>query len=147
MLSTATAGFIFRCLSLLSFAWLLYLVYRVWAVRSWPAVVGTVLESRVDTDADSNSFPVVRYKYSVRGTEHIGSQIFPHGQFATSGGHAARIVSKYKAGSRVRVYVNPASATDSALRLALPGVVYLMLFVATLMFWWMGGLLRSGLAD
>ncbi|WP_366945691.1 DUF3592 domain-containing protein [Hydrogenophaga sp.] len=142
MLSTGTAIFIFRGLALVALLWLAYVIFRTRSARSWPTVVGKVLESRVDTDADSNSVPIVRYSYTVNGHDYVGTRILPSGTLATSGNYAARKVVQYRVGSTVYVRVNPASPTDAALECEVPHVVHLMLAVAIVAFWWMAGNFR-----
>jgi len=144
MISTITAGFIFRGLSLLALGLLIYLGYRSRTVKTWPSVPGAVIESEIETDADRNKYPVVHYRYTVQGREFINDGILPHGRFASTGSYAARVVSKYRVGRSVRVYVNPANPADSTLERTQPVFVYLMLLLATGAFWVMGGLFGSG---
>ena len=139
MLSTGTAVFIFRGLALLALLWLGYLVARTRSVRSWPTAIGKILESRVETDADSNSFPVVRYSYAVAGRDYIGTRILPHGTLSTTGAYAARKVAQYPVGSTVRVRVNPDSPQDAALEFEVPLLVHFMLAMAIIAFWWLAG--------
>lgn len=147
MIGSATAAFIFHLLSALAGLWLLYVIYKGWAVRSWPAVPGTVLESHVEVDADRNDFPVVRYQYSVNGIDYRGDRVLPHGRLASTGGYAARVVARYRQGRAVQVYFNPARPGESALETRIPLAIYLMLFVAVPVFWWMGNLFRGGFAE
>ena len=144
MISADTGGFIFHCLSAIALAWFLFLLYRTQAVRKWPTVIGTVIESSVEKDPDLNRYPQVRYRYSVNGTEYTSDRILPHGRLATTGTHAVRVVARYKTGSRVRVRVNPRRPADSALETGLPFIVYFMLVVSVVAFWWMGNLFQSG---
>lgn len=145
MLSPETAGLIFQGLSALAFVWVLFVAYRAWQVRSWPTVTGTIIESRTELDVDRNRLPVVKYKYSVRGSEYVSDRILPHGRLATTGGaYAERVLARFPAGRRVAVYVNPANPGDSALERKMPVFVYLLLLAATAAFWWMGGMFRTG---
>jgi len=144
MLSASTTALIFRGLAILAIIWLIVMIKRARAVQTWSSVFGTILESRVETDADKNYFPYVRYSYVVSGREYIGSRILPHGKLATTGNYAERKVAEYQAGRKVRVYVNPSSAEDSALERSVPLAIYIMIVVAIFAFWWMGGMFETG---
>lgn len=146
MMSAATAGLIFQGLGILALLWFLFTLVRLWGVRAWPRVSGTILASHVERDADRNAFPVVRYRYSVHGVDHEGDRILAHGVLATtSGASAQRTVDRYRTGRTVAVYVNPSDPSDAILERRVPVVAVLMQLAAAVAFWTMGAAFRAGL--
>ena len=143
MISTAAAGVIFMLLgtaALLAFAWTLY---RQSLVRHWQPVIGTVLASRVETDVDMNSYPVIEYRYTVQGVARQSDRIYPHGVAATTGSYAEALVEKYPAGGKVRVLVNPHNPADTAIIKAFPIWVPLLQLCAGIVFLIMGATIEQ----
>ena len=131
-MSNQTAGLIFQLLgaaALLGCAWSFY---RQHLSSRWLATAGEVLESSIAQDADLNSIPNIRYRYTVRG------RTYPHGQLATTGSYAAKLVSRYPSGQIVRVYYNPDQPQDATLRRQLPLWVPSLQLVAGVRFIAMG---------
>lgn len=143
MLSNSTAGLIFYGLALIALVWLIFLLRRVAKVRTWPVVSGTILESSVETDADSNSYPRVRYTYRLNGKEFESDRILPLGEIASTGGYSARVVARYPIGAVVKVYVNPMNSIDSALENTIPALIPVMLTTAVAVFFLIGSVVRG----
>jgi hypothetical protein len=143
IMSTSTAVFIFHYLSIVALLWFVYLIFRSRAARSWPTVVGKVIESKIELDTDSNAYPCVRYRYSFEGAEYVNDRILPQGFLSTTGGYAKRLVANYAEGRPVQVHVNPVRPTDSALEHKFPMFVYCLLIASALMFWLMGAMFSS----
>ncbi len=65
--------------------------------------------------------PDIQYAYRYQGEEHLGTQVHV-GDFISSNlpGRAQRLVSKYRPGSKVTVYVNPDCPDEALLERGLP---------------------------
>ena len=125
-MSNDTAGVIFQLLgaaALLSCAWTLYRQHRV---SHWMFTAGEVLQSSIEHDSDLNSYPNIRYRYTVRGRAYESSKIHPHGRLTTTGSYAAKLVARYPAGQIIRVYYNPERPEDAACKRQLPFPVPLL---------------------
>lgn len=94
------------------------------ATNRWPSVEGRVLSSEVTSHRSLNSngthttiyTPKVVYEYAVSGQPYRGEQVSYSAVDGTSmGGFAEEIVSKYPAGSAVRVFYDPAQPGEAVL--------------------------------
>ena len=104
-----------------------YMIWRSAGTRSWPSVAGEVIDSHVevseteDLDDDNRSRtrtvydPAVRYRYCVKGKEFVGERISIGIGGHSSEGAALRVVERYPAGARVRVFVSPADPSEAVL--------------------------------
>ena len=110
-------------------------VMRLKAERSakWPYVMGNVSASEVRvgqrvtspqdgvTVGGKNTYtPQVAYSYSVGGTEHQAHTLSTLEEMYYQEADAARVVKRFPAGKRVRVYYDPANPADAVL---VPGVI------------------------
>jgi len=92
--------------------------------KSWPAVQGAVVSSRVVQVLDSTDKKgkrhysykgLVKYSYSVEGQNYLSARI-SFGDYSTSSpDHAEKIVANYPVGKQVRVYYNPDSPVQAVL--------------------------------
>lgn len=142
-MTSATAGLFFYGLGAVALLWSLYARHRERLVAAWPTVTGSIIESHVVTDADTDSRPEITYSYEFGGEKYRSSQITPHGTLSTSGNYAANLVAKYRAGSTATVHVNPDSPGDASLEPALPKLVHLLLNSAVVVFAVAGFAIRS----
>lgn len=90
------------------------------AAQAWPATMGTVLSSSVQSRRSGNStstYPVVVYQYSVNGQNYQGQTIKAGEQFFSVRviGDAQATAARYQVGAQVMVYYNPANPQESAL--------------------------------
>jgi hypothetical protein len=116
--------------------------------RAWPHVLGRIVEAEVKVKKGEDSTlyeAVVKYRYAVRGSNHEGTRVsFGDVDGGNSFKKAAHgMVSRYPAGTEVRVYYDPAWPARSVL---VPGTgwrVYSILNFGVLFFlmgialtWW-----------
>jgi Protein of unknown function (DUF3592) len=108
------------------------------AVRSWPAVMGTVMASylerrRSSNDSGSTNYPVVQYSYQVSGQMYQGSKISPG--MVVGGTGAGKVVDRYPAGAQVMVFYDPQNPSDAVLEMKAQSqwVMWLVLVISDLM--------------
>lgn len=90
------------------------------AMRSWPQVPCTILESRAEQGSDRSSGGsehrfVVRYRYEWRGVAFEGDRYRPGYSGSSDASEAERLVTRYPEGSSARCLVDPARPEESAL--------------------------------
>jgi len=107
-------------------------VKQGYAKRNFLATTGEVIASKVDRDeGDSDSgptySPLIKYRYSVNGTDYT-SKRYTYGAASTSDrGYAAGVVARYPKGKRITVYYDPAHPAESVLSVEVPGFYHLMI--------------------
>jgi hypothetical protein len=90
-------------------------VRRVRRTRTWPRVIGQVVESRVtvDSDSDSTTYGVhVEYRYRVFGSDHKGSTDIT-GLATLTRRRAEEVCSTYAVGRELPIACNPEHAEQS----------------------------------
>ncbi len=100
--------------------------------RSWPAVDGVVLESRVDDTNLETMKPVLRYEYVVGGRKFVGFRVSYSG-YGVSRSSMEALLAPYKAGQTVRVHYDPDNPVHAVLN-ARGESDWLYWFAAGLMF-------------
>jgi hypothetical protein len=100
--------------------------------RSWPAVDGVVLESRVDDASLETMKPVLRYEYVVGGRKFVGFRVSYSG-YGVSRSAMEALLAPYKAGQTVRVHYEPDNPAHAVLN-ARGASDWLYWLVAGLMF-------------
>lgn len=86
-------------------------------IEDWLTTGGKVISAKLSKEhPDATYEPMVKYVYTVDGTEYHGSKIFP-GQKHTSSKKdiAQEIINKHPTGMYVPVRYNPEKPSDSAL--------------------------------
>jgi hypothetical protein len=118
--------------------WLLRLhrlaVVQARAAQGWPEVVGEVLECRIgtdeSTDSDGNSgstyYPVLRYRYTVGGTDYEGKRLRFGLERSGSEGTIKAWLMHYREGTRPAVHYNPADPADCVLETVKPNGGYII---------------------
>ena len=87
------------------------------AQKKWPAVSGTILESKISDLRQA--WPTIVYTYTVNGQEFTRST---HLHFPAFGGRtnrldaATKVIAAYAPGEQVRVYYNPQNPSESLLK-------------------------------
>lgn len=115
------------------------------AAEAWPTVIGEITASRIDSrlrrgggDASNREEykALVSYRYRYNGVDYSGANVsFPDAGYQQSTSGAEARVAKYPAGSKVRVYVNPAQPAQACLEAGRHWTVWIglaltLLFVA-----------------
>ncbi len=128
----------------LSLAFLLGPVRHAIAARSWRAQECKILRSQVRryaTSRGSDSYsPQILYSYAVDGREHR-CDTYSFFEYPNSGrASAQRITNRYRPGSTVSCYVNPADPDDATLNrdpslVGLVGLLPFALLAGGLAFW------------
>lgn len=103
-------------------------IVRGSASRRWPKTGGTIIESRVEeqvnTDGQLVFFPYVRYRYVIHGNKYESTTItFPTRAFASCP-RAKAVVAKYPVNSSVLVSYLPEKSTISVLEPGLTGSAF-----------------------
>lgn len=138
MISESTAGIIFQILGYFCILLFIRTLYRQKVVKRWPSVNGTVLVSKVETDADLNRFPVIEYSYTIAGVERTNNKVYAFGYVSTSGSQAAFVVKQFPPGKTIAVFYNPHNVTDAILLKSLPVWAPVLQLVAGVVFILMG---------
>jgi hypothetical protein len=89
----------------------------------YPTVVGTVVESRIDTSSDGESTShtaVVRYAYRV-GDRHYESERYRYGTKSATRKNAERVTGTHPVGSPVTVHYRPEDPSDAVLQAGIAG--------------------------
>jgi hypothetical protein len=92
-----------------------YKVMKVSTSRTWPQVAGTISQSRLDcnSDSDGNTYAVtIQYGYVVNGAAYTAEQEM--GQYARKSG-AQAAVERYAVNSGVVVYYDPQKPANAVL--------------------------------
>jgi hypothetical protein len=106
-------------------AGLFLLAFWIWrwenVARKWPQVSGVVVTSRPSADPmayrgrGSSVYPIIEYEFSYKG-QSLRSSHWRFGNFSIGTGiDAATVLSRYRVGSPVTVFVNPRDPTKSVL--------------------------------
>ena len=100
-------GIIFLLIGILMIAFWFILRRRATQSLRWPSVPGHVIDSKMTQSSDEDGTvtytPSITYAYEVGGTNLRGSLV----AFGGAPGKPADVLSKYPAGSDVRVFYNP----------------------------------------
>ncbi len=102
------------------------------AARNWPSVVGTVVESSLETRRSSNNrgwvnYPRVVYTYDVSGQPYVSNRFSPG--MEVGGMSAPGVIAKYPVGSQVKAYYNPQNPSEAVLEINTPASVKILWFV------------------
>lgn len=113
------------------------------AIRSpsWPTVEGTVAESRVlqktGRRGRKTDIPIITYRYSVGGVEHVGTRLFFGSQYSESWTTGAKwtadtkeYIERYPPGASLRVHYAPNDATTSVVEAGLKSTIVLPVVVS-----------------
>jgi hypothetical protein len=86
-------------------------------IADWLSTGGKVTSAKLGKRHDDDTYePIIKYVYSVEGTEYHGSKVFPHQSHPLSKKETAQdIIDRYPANSYVSVRYNPEKPSDSAL--------------------------------
>lgn len=111
------------------------MAYNVWTVRRWHRVSAVVVSTRLKhmryPRSSANSYcPVVRYKYSVNGTEYQ-NKVLTHGM--ESGYYqpkAQRIIDQYPVGSTITILHHPADPQRSCITVSFGFFGWVLAFLA-----------------
>lgn len=102
-----------------------YVVWRSYAVRSWPTVEGIVTRSELVQTRKSGDRawqPQVEVRYAVDGTERTTDAIWAAGDRSfRDQGKAREVLARYEVGAAARVSYDPDDPTDAILQ---PGEVW-----------------------
>ena len=101
--------------------------WRSWTVQDWIPVEGTVLHSRIK--AGEGYFPFVRYRYSFDGRSLEGNSVRFIEKSYNRETSARAVVSKYRPGGPVTVWVNPKNPKAAVLE-PVPQPALSLLFLA-----------------
>jgi len=94
---------------------------RLWeglGSSAWPAVEGTVLESRLEVSSDAETTTTtahIRYEYVVDGARWVSSRIWLAQPSVNLSAWSRRMVETHPAGAAVRVHYRPDNPWESAL--------------------------------
>ncbi|GAB4459029.1 MAG: hypothetical protein OHK0041_23680 [Anaerolineales bacterium] len=99
------------------------------AAKNWPATVGTILESTLETRRSSTNsgwvqYPRIAYAYTVSGQSFTSSRISPG--MEVGGTSAPGVIAKYPPGAQVKVYYHPQNPSDAVLEINTPASVMLL---------------------
>lgn len=100
---------------------IVYSFYRGVRTYAWDQAECLILESGVDenpqaSEADEDYLFRVRYAYSVQGARYTSDRYRPGYAGSSDIGDARRLADRYRLGSRVTCYVDPAKPDSAALR-------------------------------
>lgn len=102
-----------------------FMLRKTLQVRRWPRAPGVVLSASLkqsrDADAETQSFqPIIRYSYTVDGVKREGRRLTLGGAEGGGEGWAREVLARYRVGTPVSVFCNPANPDEAALEASAP---------------------------
>ncbi|MBT6155636.1 MAG: DUF3592 domain-containing protein, partial [Planctomycetaceae bacterium] len=113
-----------------------FFAYRSWESKSWPTTDGKIIESRVEREKsvgdsvdDQQYKAVVKYEFTVEGTEYTSDRVAFGIGTSNHRSDAKKIVNEYPARRTVAVHYSPDDPSDAVLEAGMGGFAIIILIV------------------
>jgi hypothetical protein len=91
---------------------------RAASAKSWRSAEGRIISSQLVAGCGRNgaqTFPRIQYEYRYEGAVYAGSRVAVDTDYCGWSKAGSEIVERYRPGSNVKVFVNPARPSESSL--------------------------------